>query len=77
MTIADLRIKHNMPASTKSTAVLNKALRIEIPGGAEVLNALTRAHEMQHGRNPPDAALQFIIDQLREARDKMCAGITG
>jgi hypothetical protein len=70
--ISELRTKHSLPASTKSNAVLNKALRIEIPGGAEVLEALTRAHEMQHGRNPPDQAIQFIIDTLIVARDKMC-----
>jgi len=71
--ISELREKHNLPSSMKSVAVLNRALRIEIPGGSEVLDALTRAHEMQYGRNPPDAALQTIIDLLREARDKMCA----
>jgi hypothetical protein len=71
-TIRDLRAKYKLPPSLNAGAVLNRVLRIEVPGGSEVLDALTRAHEMQHGRNPPDAALQFIIDKLRDARDKMC-----
>lgn len=71
-TIKELRAKYGIADNVKASAVLNRILRQTVPGGAEVLNALTRAHEMQHGRNPPDDALQYIIDQLRDARDKMC-----
>ena len=76
--ISQLRSQLALPPSTKGTAVVNHAIRRFAPGGSEVLDTLTRLHEMQHGRHDrPDPAIQEMLDDLQTARDKMAEWVLG
>lgn len=70
MTIKDLRVSLQLPASANSVTVINYAIR-QKAGGTKILQALERLHKMQHGRPRPDPALQDLLDLMRQARDAM------
>ena len=59
----------------KGQSAINAIIRMAIPGGKELLDAMTLLHQMQYGRWPPDQKLQAILDLLRTGQGKMAEAI--
>ena len=72
----ELRDLYGLPANMTPRSVLNTLMRQRWPGGAEILDVIERLHQMQHGRPRPDDALQYLLDNLRIARDKIAEAMT-
>lgn len=70
--IDTLRKRHCLPASSKSSAVLNHAIRSDVPGAGSVLTALEALNYALQSQKKTDQNLQAIFDQLRQVRNAMC-----
>ncbi len=66
MGVRELKAKYG--AKTNTTQAFNRAIRAEIPGGADVLDALDLI-----GRAPKRAETDEIIERLRRAKAAMAA----
>ena len=71
----EFKALYGLPDNMTPRRVLNTLMRQHWPGGSEILDVIERLHQMQHGRPRPDDALQYLLDNLRIARDKIAEAI--
>lgn len=69
--IAELRRRLELAPNIRPNQVLTKAIRHFIPGGEDLIEALTRVHELVHSRPRRDPALADILQRLRAVRGAM------
>lgn len=70
-TIAELRRRLSLSHSVRPPQVLTKAIRQLVPGGNDLIEALTRLHEYQHSKPDRDPILDDVLRQLRAVRSAM------
>ena len=70
-TIAELRRRLSLSHSVRPPQVLTKAIRQFVPGGNDLIEALTRLHEYQHSKADRDPILDEVLRQLRAVRSAM------
>lgn len=69
--IAELRRRLSLSPSVRPPQVVTKAVRQLIPGGNDLIEALTRLHEYLHSKLENDPILEDILQQLRAVRSAM------
>ena len=69
--IAELRTRLDLTQNIRPNQVMTKAIRQFVPGGNELIEALTRVHELVHSKSHRDPALADILRRLRVVRTAM------
>ena len=69
--IAELRRRLELASNIRPNQVFTKAIRRLVPGGDDLIEALTRVHELVHSKRRPDPALIDVLQLLRAVRGAM------
>ena len=69
--IAELRRRLDLAPNIRPNQVFTKAIRQLVPGGNDLIEALTRVHELVHSSTRRDPALRDILQRLRAVRGAM------
>lgn len=69
--IAELRRRLGLAHNIRPNQVITKAIRQFVPGGEDLIEALTGVHELVHSRARRDPALLNLLRRLKVVRTAM------